>query len=138
MQLDQSNKCSVCLGAGAGAGSCDNGDCHLGRGWTTTASEAIDRDKKFCSAECAEEWVANRRAELRQMAGGMTTQFDALCELSGDELVDWIDEHDDDDPLLYVAQKLLYDLENTEVSDEMRWELFLEAIHQPRTEGEDY
>ena len=47
-------------------------------------------------------------------------------------------EHDDDDPLLYVAQKLLYDFENTVLSDEERWELFFEAIHQPRTEGEDY
>jgi hypothetical protein len=73
------------------------------------------------------------------MAGGMTTQFDALCELSGDELVDWIDEHEDDDPLLFVAQRLVhFNTDGTEVSDEMRWELFLEAIHQPHTEGEDY
>ena len=126
-------------GAGAGAGSCDKGECHLRRGWRTDESEALDTTKKFCSVECAEKWVAETRAELRRGAGGATVRFDALCDLSGHELAEWIDEHEESDPLLFVAQRLVhFNMDGTEVSDEMRWELFYEMISQPIPEGDDY
>ena len=83
--------------------------------------------------------MAETRAELRRGAGGATVRFDALCDLSGHELVEWIDEHEESDPLLFVAQRLVhFNMDGTEVSDEMRWELFYEMISQPVPEGDDY
>ena len=39
---------------------CDNTPCNGGRAWLTDESEALDSTKKFCSADCADEWVANQ------------------------------------------------------------------------------
>ena len=42
---------------------CDNTPCNGGRAWLTDESDALDSTKKFCSADCADEWVAKQGDE---------------------------------------------------------------------------
>ena len=42
---------------------CDNTPCNGGRAWLTDESDALDPTKKFCSADCADEWVAKQGDE---------------------------------------------------------------------------
>ena len=43
---------------------CDNTPCNGGRAWLTDESEALDSTKKFCSADCADEWVTKQTSTL--------------------------------------------------------------------------
>ena len=43
---------------------CDNTPCNGGRAWLTDESEALDSTKKFCSADCADEWATKQTSTM--------------------------------------------------------------------------
>ena len=100
---------------------------------TETQAEAFAKLGNLDAEQIAEQ-MANLDDEIFQFAddngegaGELRQRFDALFELSGHELVEWLDRESMEHPLWYVANKLLHsNMDGEEVSDEMREALWQE------------